>query len=63
MTKYGKGEYNRLFRDHLGCARLLLHCHKMSFGYASKQLAIVAEMPAEMANPFELACGDLGLTC
>lgn len=30
-TSYGKGEHNRLFRERLGCERLLLHSRSISF--------------------------------
>jgi tRNA pseudouridine65 synthase len=30
-TTYGKGEHNRLFRDHFKCSRLLLHSRSLSF--------------------------------
>jgi tRNA pseudouridine65 synthase len=30
-TTYGDGRHNRLFRDELGCSRLLLHAVKLSF--------------------------------
>lgn len=30
-TRYGKGEHNRLFREHLDCSRLLLHASELRF--------------------------------
>jgi tRNA pseudouridine65 synthase len=30
-TTYGEGRHNRLFRDELGCSRMLLHAEELSF--------------------------------
>lgn len=45
-TTYGKGEHNRLFRDHFGCDRLLLHSQSLTFRHPrlDKEVCVTAPL-------------------
>ena len=45
-TTYGRGEHNRLFREHLGCSRLLLHSLSLTFCHprTKETLAVAAPL-------------------
>lgn len=53
-TTYGEGRHNRLFRDHFGCERLLLHATALHFVHPLHHtpVAIYAPPPPEMATLF-----------
>lgn len=51
-TTYGKGEHNRVFREHLDCERLLLHSLSLTFRHpvSGRQLAISAPLDAPFSR-------------
>jgi len=53
-TTYGEGRHNRLFREHFGCERLLLHASELGFvhPYSGTPLSIRAPLPPELAALF-----------
>lgn len=53
-TTYGEGRHNRLFREHFGCDRLLLHASELRFThpYSQRDTTIRADLPAEVAALF-----------
>ncbi len=60
-TTYGKGLHNRLFRDHFGASRLLLHAHTLAFfdPFNGLQRHFTLNLPDDFSVPLA-ACG-LGL--
>jgi len=46
-VKYGKGEHNRLFKDHLSSHRLLLAATKISFPHPVTDKVLSLECPLE----------------
>ena len=59
-VKYGKGEHNRVFRQHYGVHRLLLHARGLSFVDPVDQSQISVEAPFDAAFAKALALfGDL----
>lgn len=54
-AKHGKGLHNRFFRDHLGCARLLLAAVGVSFHHPARNatLQLSAAVDADMHRLFE----------
>jgi tRNA pseudouridine65 synthase len=56
-STYGDGRHNRLFRDELGCSRLLLHAAKLSFIHPCTRELVTITAPLDDA--FGLAIGRL----
>lgn len=54
-TTYGEGRHNRLFREHFGCERLLLHATELRFvhPYRNEPIIVQAPLPADVALLFE----------
>jgi tRNA pseudouridine65 synthase len=52
-VRYGKGEHNRLFREHFGLHRLALHALELAFAHpeTGEALRIVAPVPEDLAGP------------
>ena len=52
-VRYGKGEHNRLFREHFGLHRLALHALELAFGHpeTGERLRITAPVPEDLAGP------------
>jgi len=54
-VKYGKGEHNRWFRDHVGLHRLALHAAQLSFpdpgADDGRRVTVVASMPEDLTGP------------
>lgn len=48
-TTYGRGEHNRLFRQHFGCYRMLLHAFALEFFHPFSAQAIRIEAPLDEA--------------
>ncbi|GAA5181963.1 tRNA pseudouridine(65) synthase TruC [Niveibacterium umoris] len=42
---YGKGRHNRMFAEHYGCARLLLHCARMTLQHPHSGAPLVLAAP------------------
>jgi len=54
-VKYGKGEHNRLFREHYGLHRLALHAsHLQLRGPNDEPIQIAAALPAELARAVQM---------
>ncbi|HXK17818.1 MAG TPA: pseudouridine synthase [Polyangiaceae bacterium] len=54
-VKYGKGEHNRLFREHYGLHRLALHAARLELrGLHDEPIQIDAALPSELANALDL---------
>lgn len=55
-TTYGRGEHNRLFRDHLACRRLLLHSQSLSFHHpnSGKKLSFAAPLDRTFSHVLEV---------
>jgi tRNA pseudouridine65 synthase len=51
-TTYGDGRHNRLFRQHLGCHRLLLHASRLALDHPvdGSRLALHAPLAGEFAR-------------
>jgi tRNA pseudouridine65 synthase len=51
-VKYGKGEHNRVFREHHGLHRLALHARRLAFDHPGTGARIVVEapLPADLAG-------------
>lgn len=51
-VRYGKGEHNRIFRDHYAFHRLALHCFRLEFVHprTGRPLSIQAPLSAEFAT-------------
>lgn len=51
-VRYGKGEHNRIFRDHYGFHRLALHCFRLELAHprTGERLVIQAPLSAEFAG-------------
>jgi tRNA pseudouridine65 synthase len=51
-TTYGRGEHNRLFREKLGCRRLLLHAWQLGFQHpqSGEWLSLQAPLDAEFSS-------------
>ena len=51
-TTYGEGRHNRLFRDELGCSRMLLHAAELSFPHpwSGETVTISAPLDEEFAQ-------------
>jgi tRNA pseudouridine65 synthase len=59
-VKYGKGEHNRLFRQHYGVHRLLLHARRLQFADPGDGSVVNVEAPFDSAFERALALfGDL----
>ena len=56
-VKYGKGEHNRIFRDHHGLHRLALHAVALTFPHPADGRAITAHapLPADIAGALSSA--------
>lgn len=48
-TTHGEGRHNRLFRDHCGCRRLLLHAHCLSMPHPWGSAALELRAPPDGA--------------
>ncbi len=48
-TTYGRGEHNRLFREHFDCKRLLLHSHSLTFHHPPGGEKIKVTAPLDVA--------------
>jgi len=48
-TTYGRGEHNRLFREHFACKRLLLHSHSLTFHHPRSGEKMKAIAPLDTA--------------
>jgi tRNA pseudouridine65 synthase len=57
-TTYGKGEHNRMFRDHLACTRLLLHAWSLEFEHPENGRTVRVSAPLDDA--FEAVIRQLG---
>ena len=57
-TTYGRGEHNRLFRERLGCARLLLHSRSLEFNHPVSGDKLIIEAPLD--DDFTRVLGALG---
>jgi tRNA pseudouridine65 synthase len=57
-TSYGKGLHNRVFREHYGCDRLLLHAECIDYidPFDGQPRRIAAEWPEDFRRPL-VACG------
>lgn len=55
---YGKGQHNRAFAIHTGCARLLLHCAEMSFAHPLSGVQL--QITAPPSGPFATLMQTLG---
>lgn len=55
-VKYGKGEHNRLFREHYGLRRLALHAARLSVRSpeSDRPLELHAPLPADLSGALEL---------
>jgi len=54
-VKYGKGEHNRLFREHYGLSRLALHAARVQLrGLNDELLQIEAPLPTDLAQAVEI---------
>ena len=51
-VKYGKGEHNRLFREHHGLHRLALHARSLAFTHPASgdRIVVEAPVPADLAG-------------
>lgn len=49
-VRYGKGDINRMFREHYGLARLALHCWQMELHRPNETLLISAKLPPDLAG-------------
>lgn len=51
-VRYGKGEHNRIFRDHYGFSRLALHCLELELTHprTGQRLTVTAPLDAEFAG-------------
>jgi tRNA pseudouridine65 synthase len=51
-TTYGEGRHNRLFRNELGCSRMLLHAAELSFSHpwSGETVAISAPLDEDFAD-------------
>ena len=59
-VRYGKGEHNRIFRDHYGFHRLALHCYRLELRHpVTGELLILAAPPSE---EFAALLGRLGIS-
>jgi tRNA pseudouridine65 synthase len=57
-TTYGKGEHNRMFRDHFACSRLLLHAWSLEFEHPENARTVRVNAPLDAA--FESVIRQLG---
>lgn len=48
-TTHGEGRHNRLFRDHFGCERLLLHAHALTLPHPWSGMALELRAPPDDA--------------
>jgi tRNA pseudouridine65 synthase len=48
-TTYGKGEHNRMFREHLACSRLLLHAWSLEFEHPESGRTVRVIAPLDKA--------------
>ena len=46
-TSYGRGEHNRLFREHFNCSRLLLHSWDVSFEHPGNGQTLCVHAPLD----------------
>jgi len=54
-VKYGKGEHNRLFREHYGLSRLALHAARLRLrGPNGEPIQIEASLPPDLAQAVEM---------
>ncbi|RQW84361.1 MAG: tRNA pseudouridine(65) synthase TruC [Geobacter sp.] len=55
-TTYGEGRHNRLFRNELGCSRMLLHAAELSFSHpwSGDTVTISAPLEGEFAKIIQL---------
>jgi tRNA pseudouridine65 synthase len=54
-VKYGKGEHNRLFREHYGLSRLALHAARLQLrGLNDELIQIEASLPPDLAQAVEM---------
>lgn len=54
-VKYGKGEHNRLFREHYGLHRLALHAAELELlGLNDEPIKIAAAVPPDLAQAVQL---------
>jgi tRNA pseudouridine65 synthase len=54
-VKYGKGEHNRLFREHYGLSRLALHAARLRLrGLNDEPIQIEASLPTDLAQAVEM---------
>lgn len=58
-TTYGDGRHNRLFRQHLGCHRMLLHASGLSLDHprGGQRLRLTAPLGGEFAQVVETVFG------
>lgn len=48
-TSHGRGDHNRLFREHFGCHRMLLHAWRLSFAHPHTGAPMALEAPLDDA--------------
>lgn len=46
-TSHGRGDHNRLFREHYRCHRMLLHAWRLSFRHPVEQIPLSLEAPLD----------------
>jgi len=60
-VRYGKGEHNRLFREHYGLSRLALHASRLSFQAPSgARLELEAPVPRDISGALQLLQAQRG---
>lgn len=59
-VKYGKGEHNRVFRQHYGVHRLLLHARGLDFSDPDSGARVTVEAPYDAAFATALALFEAG---
>ncbi len=47
-TSHGRGDHNRLFREHYGVHRMLLHAHRLRFAHPISGEVLTIEAPVDM---------------
>ncbi len=54
--QHGRGDHNRLYKQHFGCHRMLLHAWRVSFAHPVTGDALTVEAPLDEAYVNLLAC-------
>ena len=48
-SQHGRGDHNRLFKQHLGCHRMLLHARRLAFSHPYNGEAMIVDAPLDEA--------------